>query len=72
MDAQRLVIKELPEFGHLTNLDIAISADDQDFIAHPTCQALLSTIWMGAMESDTPIYRVCFACFPSSLLVKFC
>ena len=58
IDAQRLVIKELPEFGHLTNLDIAISAEDQNFIAHPTCQALLSRIWMGAMELDTPIYKV--------------
>ncbi len=51
--AQRLVVKELPMFSHLTSLDIAVSAEDQDFIAHPTCQALLNKLWLGTMSELT-------------------
>ena len=58
-DAQTLVIKELPNFGHLTSLDIAVSAEDQDFISHPTCQSLLSRLWMGALSINTPSWQVC-------------
>ena len=56
--AQRLIVKELPDFGHLTSIDIAVSAEDQDFIAHPTCQALLSKLWMGTMELTTHTWQV--------------
>lgn len=60
--AQRLIVKELQDFGHLTSIDIAVSAEDQDFIAHPTCQALLSKLWMGAMELSTHTWQVA-CCF---------
>ena len=56
--AQALIVKELPDFGHLTSIDIAVSAEDQDFIAHPTCQALLSKLWMGTMEPSTHTWQV--------------
>lgn len=56
--AQRLIVKELPDFGHLTSIDIAVSAEDQDFIAHPTCQALFSKLWMGAMELGNNTWKV--------------
>lgn len=67
--AQRLIVKELQDFGHLTSIDIAVSAEDQDFIAHPTCQALLSKLWMGAMELSTHTWQVrgslqsCLLCY---------
>ena len=56
--AQRLVVKELSMFSHLTSLDIAVSAEDQDFIAHPTCQALLSKLWLGTMDLSTHTWQV--------------
>ena len=62
LGAQKLVVKDLPDFGqrHLTNLEIAISADDKDFVSRPTCQIVLSKLWMGGMSIDTPKYKVCF------------
>jgi len=64
--AQRLIVKALPDFGHLTSIDIAVSAEDQDFIAHPTCQALLGKLWMGALALGTHTWQVgcCFFLFP--------
>ena len=56
--AQRLIVKALPDFGYLTSIDIAVSAEDQDFIAHPTCQALLSKLWMGALDLGTHTWQV--------------
>ena len=56
--AQRLIVKALPDFGHLTSIDIAVSAEDQDFIAHPTCQALLGKLWMGALALGTHTWQV--------------
>ncbi|XP_065053971.1 transient receptor potential cation channel subfamily M member-like 2 isoform X2 [Rhopilema esculentum] len=68
--AQRLVVKELPNFGHLTSVDIAVSAEDQDFIAHPTCQALFSKLWMGTMELSTHTWQVA-VCFFAPPVVPF-
>lgn len=56
--AQTLVVKELEHLGGLTTLDIAVSANNQDFIAHPTCQTLLSRLWMGALYVNTSFWRV--------------
>lgn len=56
--AQTLVVKELVNIGGLTTLDIAVSAKDLDFIAHPTCQTLLSRLWMGALYINTSFWRV--------------
>eukprot|EP00794_Sanderia_malayensis_P003485 gene3485-3983_t len=67
--AQRLVVKELPMFSHLTSLDIAVSAEDQDFIAHPTCQALLNKLWLGAMsELTTHTWQVAVGFFAFPLI----
>eukprot|EP00112_Aurelia_sp_Birch-Aquarium-sp1_P007627 Seg1831.8 transcript_id=Seg1831.8/GoldUCD/mRNA.D3Y31 product="Transient receptor potential cation channel subfamily M member 2" protein_id=Seg1831.8/GoldUCD/D3Y31 len=66
--AQALIVKELPDFGHLTSVDIAVSAEDQDFIAHPTCQALLSKLWMGTMEPSTHTWQVAICFFASPII----
>ena len=55
---KKLLVKELPNFGYLTSLDIAVSADDQDFIAHTSCQTLLSRLWMGALYINTELWKV--------------
>ena len=56
--AQNIVIKELANFGNLSNLDIAVTADHQEFVAHPSCQTLLSRFWMGSLYINTTFWRV--------------
>lgn len=57
-DTQTLLVKELEDFGFLTSLDIAVSANNEDFIAHPSCQTLLSRLWMGALYINTELWKV--------------
>nr|XP_047136370.1 transient receptor potential cation channel subfamily M member-like 2 [Hydra vulgaris] len=57
-EAQTLLVKEIPEFGFLSCLDIAVSANNQDFIAHSSCQTLLSRLWMGALYINTSLWKV--------------
>jgi len=56
--AQNIVVKELKNFGKLSNLDIAVSADNQEFVAHPSCQTLLSRFWMGSLYINTSFWQV--------------
>ena len=58
--AQNIVINELENFGQLSNLDIAVTADNQEFVAHPSCQTLLSRFWMGSLYINTSYWRVRF------------
>ena len=56
--AQLLTVHALQPFGWLTCMDIARLADDQDFIAHSSCQILFNRLWMGGMLLDTPWWKV--------------
>ena len=61
--AQTLLVKELNDFGHLTSLDIAVEANNQDFIAHSSCQSLLTKLWMGALHINTEAWKVLVCSF---------
>ena len=56
--SQKLLVKKLDNFGQLTALDLAVMAEDQDFIAHTSCQVLLTRIWMGTMAMNTQWWKV--------------
>jgi len=56
--SQYLLVRELGNFGHLTALDLAVMAEDQDFIAHTSCQVLLTRLWMGTMAMNTQWWKV--------------
>ena len=56
--SQTLLVKELESFGHLTALDLAVMAEDQNFIAHVSCQDLLTRLWMGTMAMNTRWWKV--------------
>ena len=56
--SQTLLVKELDNFGHLTALDLAVMAEDQDFISHTSCQVLLTRLWMGTMAMNTQWWKV--------------
>ena len=60
--SQTLLVKELESFGHLTALDLAVMAEDQNFIAHVSCQVLLTRLWMGTMAMNTQWWKVCERC----------
>ena len=53
-----LLVKELETFGNLTALDLAVMAEDQNFIAHTSCQELLTRLWMGTMAMNTRWWKV--------------
>ncbi|RMX42269.1 hypothetical protein pdam_00009856 [Pocillopora damicornis] len=56
--SQTLLVKELDNFGNLTALDLAVMAEDQNFIAHTSCQVLLTRLWMGAMAMNTKWWKL--------------
>jgi hypothetical protein len=56
--SQTLLVRELDNYGYLTCLDLAVSGDSQDFIAHTACQLLLTRLWMGAMAMNTTSFKV--------------
>ena len=56
--SQTLLVKELENYGNVTCLDLAVLADDQNFIAHTSCQVLLTRLWMGAMAMSTNWVKV--------------
>ena len=58
--AQSLIVRALEPFGWLTCMDIAQLAEDQNFIAHSSCQILFNRLWMGGIILDTPWWKVTF------------
>lgn len=56
--AQSLLVRALEPFGLLTCMDIAQLAEDQEFIAHSSCQILFNRLWMGGIVLDTPWWKV--------------
>ncbi|KAL9966190.1 hypothetical protein ACROYT_G024228 [Oculina patagonica] len=61
--SQTLLVKELDNFGHLTALDLAVMAEDQDFIAQTSCQVLLTRLWMGTMAMNTQWWKIIICTF---------
>lgn len=59
--AELLLIKEIPQFGNLTSLQVAASANDLTFMSQPCVQGLLTKLWYNKIMSDTPkpIVRAC-------------
>ena len=56
--AQSILLKKISEFGDLTTLQVAMSAEDQKFISQPCVQTLLTKIWYNKITSVTPKYKV--------------
>ncbi|KAJ7389833.1 Transient receptor putative cation channel sub M member 2 [Desmophyllum pertusum] len=61
--SQTLLVKELDKFGCLTALDLAVMAEDQDFISHTSCQVLLTRLWMGTMAMNTQWWKIIICTF---------
>ena len=47
-----ILIRELPNWGRVTCLSLAVAAENQLFIAHSGVQSLLTEIWQGKLSND--------------------
>lgn len=48
---QQLLTYNLQNWGGQTCLSLAISIEHEEFLAHVSCQTLLTDIWTGAMKT---------------------
>ncbi|XP_074627353.1 transient receptor potential cation channel subfamily M member-like 2 isoform X1 [Acropora palmata] len=48
---QQLLTYNVKNWGEQTCLSLAVSIEHEEFLAHVSCQILLTDIWMGAMKS---------------------
>ena len=56
-----LLVRCIPSYGHTTLLQLAVEADNKEFVGHQACQNLLNNIWWGKMdELETGDLRVSF------------
>lgn len=53
-----LLLKQAPEYGNTTSLQIAISANDKNFISHDSCQRLIIKLWLNRIIPETSRIKV--------------
>jgi hypothetical protein len=58
--AKLLLMREIPQLGNSTCLQIAKIANDIDFMSHPCVQECLVKIWYGKLQPDTGYLRVSY------------
>ena len=56
--SQLMLVRELPNYGNSTIIQMAVQSDNKTFVAHPACQTLLHNIWRGRMTNDNGWLRV--------------
>jgi hypothetical protein len=56
--AKLLLMREIPQLGNSTCLQIAKIANDIDFMSHPCVQESLVKIWYDKLQPDTGHLRV--------------
>lgn len=50
--AKLLLMREVPEFGNTTCLELAKIADDLKFLGHRSVQELLTKLWFDKLSED--------------------
>ena len=56
--ATLLVVHQMSNYGCVTPLQLAVLADNKNFVAHPVCQNVLTTIWFGRLKNDNSYLKV--------------
>jgi len=58
--AALLVVRPMNTYGqrNRTPLQLAVLADDKEFVEHPACQSVLSSIWFGSLRYDTSYFNL--------------
>ena len=65
--AQDLLLRKVPEYGHKTALEIAVSAKARNFLSKSTCQRKLIKLWFDRISPDTSQIKVIFFFFVSGV-----
>ncbi len=68
--AMMLLMKEIPEFGNSTCLQLAKLASNLNFLGHKCVQELLANIWYDKLSNETPYHRI-FFCLVLPFLAPF-
>ncbi|XP_022084602.1 transient receptor potential cation channel subfamily M member 2-like isoform X2 [Acanthaster planci] len=53
-----LLVRNLPDWGNSTCLDLAAAARNKQFIAHAAVQNLLNELWMGRLSLRTGLFKI--------------
>jgi len=58
--AALLVVRPMKNYAQneRTPLELAVYADDKEFIAHPACQSVLTAVWLGSLRDDTSHFQL--------------
>jgi len=49
-----LIVHKSKSYGCATPVQLAVHANNKEFIAHPACQDALTTIWFGRLQYGYP------------------
>ena len=50
--AEQMMIREIPEYGNSTCLQVAVAANALKVVGHACCQALLTKLWYYRLSPD--------------------
>ena len=53
-----LLVRQMPDFGDTTLINMAARAENLEFIAHSACQTILTDIWTGKLSDENSMYLV--------------
>lgn len=56
--SKTLLIRVHQSYGRTTLLQLAVEADNKEFVSHQACQNLLNNIWWGKMDELQGEWRV--------------
>jgi len=56
----KLLTNKVKVFGEISSLNMALSANAEDFILNAGCQSLFSSLWYAQIDMDNTYYEVCF------------
>lgn len=56
--SKTLLIRVVPSYGETTPLQLAVEANNKEFVSHQASQNLLNNIWWGKMDELQGQWRV--------------
>ena len=70
-DAQRILLRQIPEFGDSNALLIGSTFENKNFVSTPCFQLLLAKIWRGPIFSDAPLIYVIYFLFVNQIFMHY-
>lgn len=57
----KAIIRQIPAYGNVTWLELAIAAEAKQFISQKGVQDVLNNIWFGHINQDVPVSKIVFS-----------